>query len=340
MQANDSLSSSHLYINIAFQRGQGSLIVCFMKKIKFFGIASLVVLAAVFTSCSRSNDDPFAKLSDTDKMFAKYIGNYSNITCRTCFYDQQHQFYLLGIKNKHLWFSQFDSTKTLKLTWEDIEKTDSSLIINKGYGAYDTIRLRSIVPLSSNSNYNNFPSYVKTETGTVVTLKLSYDKMEKQSNIIIFTSNNKSIRKDIGLYGYLYRWYGNSVMIHYEKASNNYCYSQTGDSLYATNSIYNSIYNSNELRYAYFPVSDEEGIRSWSMGIYRDNLKTGKNVWTTGCKAPFDIPTDAKPQYTCRLLDKSTDIWKYKVDMVYYDGTKKEFTFTININTGEYKASV
>jgi uncharacterized membrane protein YkoI len=107
--------------------------------------------------------------------------------------------------------------------------------------------------------------------------------------------------------------------------------------LYTANYIYK--YN------AYVPVSYEEGIGAyndgnWPMKISRDNLKTGNNVWTTECKAPFDIPTDAKPKYTSTLLDKSTDVWKYKVNMVYYDGTKKEFTFTININTGEYKAPV
>jgi len=311
----------------------------FMKTLKFFGIASLVVLAAAFTSCSKSNDDSLDKqLSGTDKMFAKYIGNYSNITCRTYSPPSAHgkEFYLLGIKNQHLWFSKFDSLGTLKQTWEDFEKTDSVQIINKGYGVYETFRLRSIVPLflpSEDSGLFLLPPYVKMETGNIVTLQLSFDynTEEHRSTIVIFTSNNKSIHKD----GRPYRWYGGSVMIHGD--SNNICYSQTGDSLYATNSLYGS----NEL---YVPVSYEEGIGdhygNWPMKIFRNNLKTGSNVWTTECKAPFDIPTDAKPQYTYKLLDKSTDIWKYKVNMVYYDGTKKEFTFTININTGEYKASV
>ena len=49
--------------------------------------------------------------------------------------------------------------------------------------------------------------------------------------------------------------------------------------------------------------------------------------------SPFNEPSNSK--YTSTLLDKSTNIWKYKVDIVYYDGTKKDFMFTVNVNDGK-----
>ena len=52
----------------------------FMKTLKPFGIALFVVLVAILTSCSKSNNESPVQLSGTDMMFAKYIGNYSNIT--------------------------------------------------------------------------------------------------------------------------------------------------------------------------------------------------------------------------------------------------------------------
>lgn len=58
-------------------------------------------------------------------------------------------------------------------------------------------------------------------------------------------------------------------------------------------------------------------------------------IWLKKISAPFEVPADAYPKYTPILLDKSTNNWRYKVEMIYYDGTKKDFTFTINIDTGE-----
>jgi hypothetical protein len=299
----------------------------FMKTLKPFVITLLVVLVAILTSCSKSNDD---ELSETDMMFAKYIGNYSNITCRTCkrpkiegetSFSSNDVYYSMGsdsirfsgIKDKHLWFRLCKlSTKEKILEWEDHEETDSVFKVNKGYGEYETCYIYQVGPYY----------YKKTNGGDIVAFYLSSSGASPQT-VAIFTSNNKSKRISSVVYGGIKDWYDKYVFI------NNCCYSYEGDTIYVAKD-----WHSGEA------VSCEEGIIVVANRIQRNNLKTGDNVWTTECKAPFDIPTDANPKYTSTLLDKSTDVWKYKVNMVYYDGTKKEFTFTININTGEYKASV
>ena len=64
----------------------------------------------------------------------------------------------------------------------------------------------------------------------------------------------------------------------------------------------------------------------------RINYKTYKYVWHTKHKPPFEIFSDTKKE--CTLLDNSTNIWKYKLDLLYYDGTKKDYTFYLNIENG------
>ncbi len=80
-------------------------------------------------------------------------------------------------------------------------------------------------------------------------------------------------------------------------------------------------------------VSYEEGIEESTTSITRYNYKEGEIIWNTSITPPFDIPSDARSTIT--LLDNSTNIWKYKVDYTFYDGTKKEHTFSINIDNGE-----
>ena len=85
------------------------------------------------------------------------------------------------------------------------------------------------------------------------------------------------------------------------------------------------------------PVSYEETIMvgdyQQQLTASRINYKTYKSVWNTEHKLPFEILSDTKKEYT--LLDNSTNIWKYKLDLLYYDGTKKDYTFYLNIENGE-----
>lgn len=48
---------------------------------------------------------------------------------------------------------------------------------------------------------------------------------------------------------------------------------------------------------------------------------------------PFDVTSDAKRVLT--LTGNTTNIWNYKCEVTFYDGTKKDFTFKINIDNGK-----
>lgn len=85
------------------------------------------------------------------------------------------------------------------------------------------------------------------------------------------------------------------------------------------------------------PVTYEESVNvndyQQQLTASRINYRTAKTVWNTKHKLPFEILSDTKKEYT--LLDNSTNMWKYKLDLLYYDGTKKDYTFYLNIDNGE-----
>ena len=142
-----------------------------MKAFRLLATSLLVALSMGVSSCgedelesspttSIDTDNLFDK---TDKLFAEYIKDYADIKCR---FGQQGGSSVLfsGVKNKHLWFSEYDATtKQLKSEWTDIEETDTILNVYKGYGEYETVKLNYILPAF----------YKKTSTGDIVTLKLN-----------------------------------------------------------------------------------------------------------------------------------------------------------------------
>lgn len=69
--------------------------------------------------------------------------------------------------------------------------------------------------------------------------------------------------------------------------------------------------------------------------LYRYDLRNEKGaVWET--------PVDVLNQYmtpdarlTVSIESKSGNIWRYKCDILYYDGSTKQVSFAVNIDTGE-----
>lgn len=289
-----------------------------MKTLRLLATLLLVALSAGLYSCGNDLDrapqdqyTPDNFFNDIDKKFAEYMNDYSDIKCR---YAQAAEgtMRLSGIKNKHLWFSEFDAiTKKLKSTWLDIEETDTIQQVYSGYGEYKEMKITFAI----------FGYYKKTKAGDIVGFSL--DNIPQ----IIFTSNGKTKRTPLEIDSRnkaLYDWYDESVFI------GNCCYTSEGDTLYIAKEEPDFIqgkYIDAEL------ISYEEGLKFSGNSISKYNYKEAKSIWSTNIVPPFEVPSDAKRNYT--VIDNSTNIWKYKVDITFYDGTKKEHTFKINIETGK-----
>ena len=67
-------------------------------------------------------------------------------------------------------------------------------------------------------------------------------------------------------------------------------------------------------------------------GFERFNIKEGKSVWKTNL-TDIELPSDSKISYT--ILDKSANVWEYKVDAVLYNGMKHSYIFTVNMEDGK-----
>lgn len=292
-----------------------------MKSIRLLVTSLLVALCAGLSSCSEELDsEPMTTLptepsilEKMDKAFAEYIGDYSNITCR---YYQEGESSILfaGLKNQRLWFSEYDvANKQLNTEWTDREKTDTIQQLYKGYGEYETLYVKYVTPLV----------HKETNTGNIVTFNIG-GRFQT-----IFTSNHKTKRTQLQYdntkNGIAYSWYKESVFVA------DCCYSHEGDTIYTTKSKPSFDENGNPADISL--LSYEEGVKLSDSFISKYNFKEGKSMWGTNIVAPFDVPSDAKRNYT--LLDSTTNIWKYKCEVTFYDGTKKDFTFKINIDNGK-----
>lgn len=288
-----------------------------MKTFRLLTASLLIAVCAGFSSCGDDELDTAPPTQNTDdnlfdktnKYFAEYLKDYSNITCRG--YSAGESTVLLsGIKSKHLWFSEFDtSTKSLKSEWTDIKETDTIQKIYIGYGEYETLYIRTTLPIY----------YKKTSTGNIVAFMFNSSGRSQT----IFTYNNKSKRTQFGYNLTPNDWYSESVFI------GDCCYSNEGDTIYVTKE--SPLFENGKIDAEL--ISYEEGIRLGINSISKYNYKEAKSIWVTYITPPFDITSNAKRSYT--LLNNSTNVWEYKCEVTFYDGNKKDFTFKINIEDGK-----
>lgn len=201
----------------------------------------------------------------TDKLFAEYIENYSNIKCRSGLQGESSVL-LSGLKDNHYWFSEYDAaTKQLKSEWTDIEESDTILNIYKGYGEHETVKLNYILPAF----------YKKTSTGDIVTLRLS------GYNQTIFTFNGQSkrteLQSDYQKNVAANDWYAESVFI------GNCCYSNEGEIIYEAKEA--PRFENGKIDALL--ISYEEGVKCKDRHISRYNYKDSKTVWSTYIEPAF-----------------------------------------------------
>ena len=290
-----------------------------MKTFRLVATVLLVALCAAFYSCSGDGEEEYLSEIPTDvATFIKYgITDYADIEMRNYRkYDQQID--LMGLRNNHLWLASFDvDTKQKLIEWTDNNSFDRERRIDLGYGEHKDVTLSFMFP-----EYN----YITSNNSFIAVLGYQFDTLiEKYA---IFKNDSKA--KHVILKGIrniqLYKGYKDSYFI------GNCCYTQTGDTIYVVEESIDPINNilSSTM------VSYEENIAvSHEKGVYvtRKYYKTGESVWNVKINKLADTPSNTRISIT--ILDNSTNIWKYKIDLLYYDGTKKDYTFSINVDNGE-----
>lgn len=87
--------------------------------------------------------------------------------------------------------------------------------------------------------------------------------------------------------------------------------------------------------------SCEEGIQCSANGktisSFKLNYKEHTTSWLTRVTVP-ELPDNSK--WDIQLIDQSTNIWKYEGHISYYDGTKSNLIFYLNIMNGNISDNV
>ena len=284
-----------------------------MKTFRLLTASLLIAVCAGFSSCG---DDELEELqmeemyTDGDS-FSTYGLNIKDYECRGS-YHWGNINHFSGLKNNHLWISSYDRTTKEKLwEWTDSRTFDRKRTVHVGYGEYNDIEISSITTYGACAKNNIFVASV------------GYSGESYGEYNILFktvTGNLKEIRNKYP--AYITDWYKESVFV------GNCCYNDMGDTLYVSQVDNGAVRG--------IPISYEEMIMvtdyQQQLTASRINYKTYKSVWDTKHKLPFEILSDTKKEYT--LLDNSTNMWKYKLDLLYYDGTKRDYTFYLNIENG------
>lgn len=290
-----------------------------MKIFRLLTASLLIAVCAGFSSCGDDELDDFqTEVMSTDgDSFSTYGLNFRDYECYGSFHWRNIN-HFSGLKNNHLWISSYDRTTKEKLwEWTDNRTFDRKRTVHVGYGEYKDIEISRITTYGACAKNNIFVASV------------GYSGESYGEYNILFktaTGNLKEIRNEYP--AYITDWYNESVFV------GNCCYNDMGDTLYVSQVANGGIGG--------IPISYEESVNvsvDFSVNDFptqiiasRINCKTYKDVWNTKHKLPFEILSDTKRE--CTLLDNSTNIWKYKLNLLYYDGTKKDYTFYLNIENG------
>lgn len=315
-----------------------------MRRIRLLATSLLVALSMGVSSCGDDELDDFqteAMSTDPEVMFtygdsfSTYGLNFRDYECYGSFHWGNIN-HFSGLKNNHLWISSYDRTTKEKLwEWTDNRTFDKKRTVHVGYGEYKDIEISSITTYGACAKNKIFVASVrfeggksycedyilfKTAAGTLKEIKNNYRIYDEFANVYVEGINNYSTR--------VTDWYKESVFV------GNCCYNDMGDTIYVSQA---DLVISNSFRLIKGkPISYEETIvvdhQQSSLTASNFNLRTNKTIWETNHNLPFKIFSNTRTKYT--LLDNSTNIWKYKLDLLYYDGTKKEYIFYLNIDNG------
>ena len=324
-----------------------------MRTFRLLATLLLVALSMGFSSCG---DDELEKdpihiypnenngSSDLEKRYSQYIDDYENITCKS-FVQYNDTIAFTGITSKgYLMIDLFQkSNETKVFEWIGNSKIDTTYRVHKGYGEYEEVKIHSI-------DISHIQFYNKLSKDFFAMIHLSGKELLKRALFVKGTHSKITDCFPNGMSTLILNWYNNEYCFIHDC-----CYTLAGDTVYTIKygeydyniDQYGSRIATNgygSFQYQFERVSAEEAIgvgidtdvfcSSYQLRIARINYKTTKNVWGKQhyINLPFVYEANAKLSYD--ITNKSSKIWTYKVNITYYDGTKKEVTLNVNIENG------
>ena len=334
-----------------------------MKTLRLLAASLLIAVCAGFSSCSDDelekepiiNFDPNGNndSSNLEKTYSQYIDDYENMTCKR-FNDNGDTIEFTGLTAKgYLMINLFQkATKTKVFDWVNNVKTDTIYEVYKGYGEYEEVTIKSI---GLSHSHVGKPHIASNKDFIIL---LDFFGGTSPFTRILFVNGGNSKMSDImpvdswHISTFIPNWYNNEYsFIH------NCCYTLAGDTVYTIKygeyddnniNMYGSRIATNghgSFQYQFEQVSAEEAVGtgldidnfhgSYQLRVARINYRTAQNMWGEQRYINLPFVYEAKAKLSYSITDKSSDTWKYKVNITYYDGTKKEVTLNVNIENGE-----
>jgi len=296
-----------------------------MKIFRLLATSLLVALSMGVSSCGDDelevstiypeNDEPL------DVICKEYgISDYKDIELLDYHTNGSGQANFSGLRDSKLWLAVFNAEdKSPIINWTDELPFNRNRRIYKGYGEYEDVTIQQIALLKTIPFNQNF----------VASLSYSFGK-DYHYNALLFKQSSQTkevqVKRSEIFAGFQY-----SII------NNDCCYSLSGDTLYIAEKGFG--YSNVGTLYTSELISHEEAIYT-----HRDNkgffvgkrsFKLGEDLWHIQVPQLNDEPADAKIEVS--VENKSTPIWKFNVNIIHYDGTKKNVTFEVDTNNGTIK---
>lgn len=297
-----------------------------MRTIRLLAASLLVVLSMGVISCSEELDSqPMesypADGEPLDVTCKEYgISDYEDIELLNYYKNGLEQANFSGLREDKLWLASFNvKDKSPIINWTDELPFNRNHRIYKGYGEYEDVTIQQITLLQTIPFNQNF----------VASLSYSFGK-DYHYNALLFKQSSQTkevqVKRSEIFAGFQY-----SII------NNDCCYSLFGDTLYIAEkgfgySNVGTLYTSELISYeeAIYSHKDDKGFF-----VGKRSFKLGEDLWHVQVPQLNDEPTDAKIKVS--VEDSSTPVWKFNVNIIHYDGTKKNVTFEVDTDNGTIK---
>lgn len=138
-------------------------------------------------------------------------------------------------------------------------------------------------------------------------------------------------------YGILDDWYEDSIILWHSDHNNHSLsvFTMKGEKIVDRVNLRCSTDNIYDV-YGVYPIAYDEAIcfcRIGGVSALRNNFSSETTIWSTGVEKLNKVPSDARITFT--LKEKNAQSWLVQCDVVNRDGSKSEFSFHLNIETGE-----
>ena len=264
----------------------------------------------------------FYKGYDNDNLVCDF---YGNIIAKNVGFDNKNNL-CIGFQGNKLWtgYSKEDGSYKELSSSNEINR---DVTLNLGYGEYKNVHIDAIDNIQNVKNYYGYavvPQYVdKTKNSEKYPFISNIVFLNEQDNQIYVSPI--SILPD-NIYNFeIQNWYKNSIIFY--NYGHLFIYNMNGEKIIDTNYQLTS----DETLY---PINYNETISVGLDGnVKRYSLSNNTITWETWIEKLRDLPYDAKITYTIKGTD--TTEWLFQYNYVNKDGSKGEFSFTLDINTGK-----